>query len=61
MNENAFVNITVEEYRGLVRGQREAECLKAILAEKLRWFSSIPYEEVKLLCAMMGLRRDEDE
>ena len=59
--EKICVYVPVEEYRGLVRGQREAECLKAILAEKLRWFSSIPYEEVKLLCAMMGLRRDEDE
>lgn len=55
------VLITTNEYRELVRAQKDAECLKAMLAEKLRWVSSIPYEEVKAICTMFGVRRDYGE
>lgn len=59
--EKICVYVPVEEYRELVKAQREAECLKAMLTEKLRWFSSIQYDEVKMLCTMFGLRKGEDE
>lgn len=59
--EKIHVYIPVEEYRELVKAKVEAECLKAFLNDKLRWFRNIQYEEVKTICEMFGLRREHGE
>ena len=50
--DTTFVSIPVEEYRDLVKAQKEAECLKAVLADKLKHYGSINYDMLEMLCTM---------
>jgi hypothetical protein len=52
MNERACLYIPVDEYRELVRTQRDAECLKAIMQERLKAYTGIKQDELEILCKM---------
>lgn len=52
MNERACLYIPVDEYRELVRTQRDAECLKSVMCERLKSYCGIKHEELEILCKM---------
>ena len=52
MNDKACLYIPVEEYRELVRTQRDAECLRSIMAERLKTYGGIKHDELEILCKM---------
>ena len=55
MNEKPCLYISVDEYRELVRTQRDAECLKAIVQERLKAYTGIEHAELAILCKMFLL------
>ena len=52
MNEKPCLYISVDEYRELVRTQRDAECLRSIMQERLKSYGGIKHEELEILCKM---------
>jgi hypothetical protein len=52
MNEKPCLYISVDEYRELVRTQRDAEYLKAIMQERLKAYTGIKHDELEILCKM---------
>lgn len=52
MNEKACLYIQVDEYRELVRTQRDAECLKAIMEDRAKRYGGICQDELEILCKM---------
>lgn len=58
--EIVCVYIPIDEYRELVRTQRDAECLRAILWERLKMYGGIKHEELEILCKMFVPMESED-
>ncbi len=52
MNEKPCLYISVEEYRELVRVQRDMECLRSVMQERLKAYTGIKHDELELLCKM---------
>lgn len=52
MNERPCLYISVEEYRELVRVQRDMECLRSVMQERLKAYTGIKHDELEILCKM---------
>ena len=52
VSEKVNVYIPLDEYRGLVRTQRDVECLRSIMQERLKSYGGIKHEELEILCKM---------
>lgn len=52
MNEKACLYIPVDEYRELVRVQRDMECLRSVMQERLKAYTGIEHAELAILCKM---------
>lgn len=52
MNEKPCLYISVEEYRELVRVQRDMECLRSVMQERLKMYTGIEHAELAILCKM---------
>ena len=60
--DTTFVSIPVDEYRDLIKAQKEAECLKAVLADKLKHYGSISFDVLEMLCTMfVGNDKETEE
>lgn len=63
VSEKVNVYIPIEEYRGLVRVQRDMECLQSVMQERLKAFGGISHEELDILCKMFlqPVKQEEEE
>ena len=59
MNE-AEIILTAARHRELLVAETQADMLKAFLEKRLNAWHGITYDEVKVLCDMLGIERSEE-
>ena len=60
-SEKVCVYIPVDEYRELVQAKRDADCLKAVLADAVKGYGGLKQDVVEMLCTMLGLKKEEKQ
>ena len=59
--KEAEIILTAERHQELVVAEAQANMLKAVLEKRLNSWLGICYDEVKVLCDMLGIERRDDE
>ena len=59
--KEAEIILTAERHQELVVAEAQANMLKAFLTKRLNEWQGIPYNDVKVLCDMLGIERRDDE
>lgn len=55
----AEITISVERFEQLVAAEREAKIIKTLLKDKRSHYSKIEYNEVDMLCRMLGVEEED--
>lgn len=59
--ENYNVQIPIEAYTTILSDARDGVCLKRMLLNKLKYFGGITHDELRLICASVGLSEESED